>query len=71
MKKQKNVPVNPIEKDNDEIVFNLAANAANDDWIRAARLLREGRQKQFVEMLEPYPSFGFKFQIYDPSEEID
>ena len=27
--------------------------------------------EQFVEMLEPYPSFGFKFQIYDPSEEIE
>ena len=27
--------------------------------------------EQFVEMLEPYLIFGFKFQIYDPSEEID
>jgi len=27
--------------------------------------------EQFVDMLEPYPSFGFKFQIYDPSEDID
>jgi len=27
--------------------------------------------EEFVEMLEPYPIFGFKFQIYDPSEEID
>ena len=27
--------------------------------------------EEFVEMLEPYTTFGFKFQIYDPSEEID
>jgi hypothetical protein len=27
--------------------------------------------EQFVDMLEPYPSFNFKFQIYDPSEDID
>ena len=25
----------------------------------------------FVEMLEPYPTFGFRFQIYDPSENIE
>jgi len=27
--------------------------------------------EQFVELLAPYQSFSFKFQIYDPSEEID
>ena len=40
----------------------------------ARYFLIDGRRitiEQFVEMLEPYPSFGFKFQIYDPSEEIE
>ena len=27
--------------------------------------------EQFIDLIKPYPSFGFKFQIYDPSEEID
>jgi len=34
-------PVKAIEKDkNGNLVFNLAADAANADWIRAARLAR-------------------------------
>ena len=40
----------------------------------ARYFLIDGRRitiEQFVEMLEPYPTFGFKFQIYDPSEEIE
>lgn len=27
--------------------------------------------EQFIEMLEPYPGFGFKFQIYNPNDEIE
>ena len=40
----------------------------------ARYFLIDGRRitiEQFVEMLEPYPTFGFKFQIYDPSENIE
>lgn len=34
-------PVKAVEKDkNGNLVLNLASNAANDDWIRAARLAR-------------------------------
>ena len=27
--------------------------------------------EQFLEMIEPYTNFGFRFQIFDPSEEIE
>lgn len=27
--------------------------------------------EQFVELLEPYTGFNFKFKIYDPSEQVD
>ncbi|MFW6046606.1 MAG: DUF7713 domain-containing protein [Candidatus Woesearchaeota archaeon] len=40
----------------------------------ARHFVIDGRRitiEQFVEMLEPYPTFGFKFQIYDPSENIE
>jgi hypothetical protein len=46
----------------------------NSDSQFARYFVIDGRRitiEQFVEMLEPYPSFGFKFQIYDPSEDID
>lgn len=42
--------VKAIEIINGVTVFNLAASEANDDWIRAARLLKEGKIKEFEEM---------------------
>ena len=47
----------PIEYDkNGEPIINLAADAANADWIRAARLKREGRLDDLNE-LEATPMF--------------
>jgi hypothetical protein len=46
----------------------------NSDSQFARNFVIDGQRitiEQFVKMLEPYPSFGFKFQIYDPSEDID
>ena len=42
--------VKAIEIINGVTVFNLAASEANDDWIRAARLLKEGKIRGFEEM---------------------
>ena len=42
--------VKAIEVINGEPVINLAADAANDDWIRAARLKREGREEELRKM---------------------
>jgi hypothetical protein len=39
--------VKAIEIKNGETVFNLASTEANDDWIRAARLLKEGKISEF------------------------
>lgn len=43
--------VPPVEKDeNGNIIINLAANAANADWIRAARKIKEGKNEEVKEM---------------------
>ena len=42
--------VKAIEIKNGETVFNLASTEANDDWITAARLLKEGKISKFKEM---------------------
>ena len=43
--------VPPVEKDEDgNIIINLAADAANADWIRAARKLKEGKEEEVKEM---------------------
>ncbi|MGM0566310.1 MAG: hypothetical protein ACQESX_06105 [Bacteroidota bacterium] len=53
MKNKKHKKVEAIEYDeNDNPTFNLGASAANDDWIRAARLKREGKHKKLKEMEE-------------------
>lgn len=44
------VPVNPVETtDEGKIRLNLAADELNDDWIRSARLLREGKKEEYAE----------------------
>jgi len=44
-------PVNPIErKDDSTIEIHLAADAANDDWIRAARLLKAGKMDELKKL---------------------
>ena len=50
----KMVKVEPIEYDSKGNIkcFNLGASAANDDWIRAARLKREGKEEEFKKMDE-------------------
>lgn len=45
------IPVNMVEIINGGIIIDLATDAANDDWIRAARLLREGKKEE-LEKLE-------------------
>ena len=44
------IPVNAIEEKDGEPVYNLSNSAANDDWIRAARLLRQGKTEELEEM---------------------
>ncbi len=45
------VPINAIEvKENGDVVINLGADAANDDWIRANRLRREGKLEELKEL---------------------
>ena len=39
-----------IEIVNGESVFNLASSLSNDDWLRAARLLRDGKTEEFKKM---------------------
>jgi hypothetical protein len=43
--------VKPIELNADgEIVFNLSSDAANADWLRAARLLEQGKVIEFEKL---------------------
>lgn len=42
--------VKAVEIKNGRITFNLASTEANDDWIRAARLLKEGKVSEFEKM---------------------
>jgi len=44
------VPVNVIEVINGEPVINLASDAANDDWLRASRLLEAGKLEELKEL---------------------
>jgi hypothetical protein len=37
------VPVIPIQEINGQLVIHNAPDAANDDWLRAARLKKEGK----------------------------
>jgi hypothetical protein len=43
------IPVNTISTDENgnNLRINIASTAANDDWIRAARLLKEGKQEEY------------------------
>jgi hypothetical protein len=51
MMKSKKRKVKTIEETKSgEIIINLASTAANDDWIRAARLLKTGRKKELGKM---------------------
>ena len=45
------VVVNPITG-NDEVEFDVSSTAANDDWIRAARLNRRGHKNKLKAMEE-------------------
>ena len=48
--------VKAIEIKAGETVYNLAASAANDDWIRAGRLLTEGKVDE-VKALDAEPMY--------------
>lgn len=50
--------VEPIirNKSGEIIGFNLAADEANDDWIRSARLLKQGKKAE-VERLSKRPMY--------------
>jgi len=42
------ISVNVIEiNSNGVITINLSASASNDDWLRSAKLLKEGRNSKF------------------------
>jgi len=46
-KNLKKISVKTVEMDDQgEVTFNLASTAANNDWIRAARLKKWGKKKQ-------------------------
>ena len=55
-KRLKKVELEIRDKDGNVIGFNLAASAANDDWLRAARLLKEGKTEEFRK-LDSEPMF--------------
>ena len=50
--KFKKMKIKPIEIINGETCYNLAASAANDDWLRAARLLKEGKMEELQKLNE-------------------
>ncbi|MGM0582926.1 MAG: hypothetical protein ACQETL_19775 [Bacteroidota bacterium] len=53
MKNKKHKRVEAIEYDEDgNSIFNLGASAANDDWIRAARLKKQGKLEELKKMEE-------------------
>lgn len=53
MKNKKHKKVEAIEYDeNGNPTFNLGASAANDDWIRAARLQKQGKLEELKKMEE-------------------
>lgn len=53
MKKLKIEKVEPAEYDEDgNLVFNLSDTQANDDWIRAARLKKQGKLEELKKMEE-------------------
>ncbi len=59
-------PVKPIEKDEEgNITFNLCADAANADWLRAARLLKQRKRKE----LEKLSNTKMYYVIDDESED--
>ena len=59
------VPINVIEFVNGEPVINLAPDAANDDWIRAARLKEQGKEEE-LKKLENTPMYK---EVPDEEEE--
>ena len=44
------IPINAIEYTEERPVFDLSCTAANDDWIRAARLLKAGKLEELEAM---------------------
>lgn len=54
--------VKAIFKKKGETYFNLAADAANDDWIRSARLVKEGKHDE-LKRLEQQPTFCIDEEI--------
>ena len=43
--------VKPIKKSRGTVILNLASDAANADWIRAARLLKAGKLDELKKLL--------------------
>lgn len=71
MKKIKIKKVETIEYDEEgNLVFNLGASAANDDWIRAARLKKEGKLEE-LKKLEETPMVYVEFEDEEEDEETD
>jgi hypothetical protein len=69
MKKTKHKKVEAIEYDEEgNPIYNLGASAANDDWIRAARLKREGKLEE-LKKLEATPMVYVKLD--DEKKEDD
>jgi hypothetical protein len=55
-------PIDPIEVDEEgNVVFNLSADAANADWIRAARLVEKGKTEE-LEELSTTPVYRYEEQ---------
>ena len=65
MKRKDKKPVQSIEVDKaGNVVFNLASTAANDDWIRSARLLQKVKEddkkaERKLEVLDNTPMYYY------------
>jgi hypothetical protein len=57
--KFKKMKINPIEIINGVTCYNLAASATNDDWLRAARLLKEGKMEE-LQNLNDEPMYCYQ-----------
>ena len=48
--KFEDIPPVEFDKETGRVVFNIDADAANADWIRAARLLKKGDKESLAEL---------------------
>ena len=62
------MPVKAIDEINGQLVIHNAPDAANDDWLRAARLKKEGKLDELA-ALEDQPLYYF-VEDYEVSDDL-